>query len=119
MNKIKYVKLEQSDGSYSDNIPLAVDSDHVDVNGKTLTEEINNKATKAEVQAVASGSPAGVYATVSDLTTADPDHSKIYVVSADGHWYFWKNEQWNDGGPYQAVAIEDSSITIPKLEKTL
>lgn len=49
MDKIKYVKLEQPDGSYSDNIPLAVDADHVDVNGNTLTNELNNKATKAEV----------------------------------------------------------------------
>ena len=114
MDKIKYVKLEQSDGSYSDNIPLAVDADYVDVNGNTLTNELNNKATKDEVQAVASGSPAGVYATVSALATADPDHSKIYVVSADGHWYYYANSQWNDGGPYQAAQIIDDSITTEK-----
>ena len=41
MDKIKYVKLEQPDGSYSDSIPLSVDSDHVDVNGSTLTVELN------------------------------------------------------------------------------
>ncbi len=49
MDKIKYVKLEQPDGSYSDNIPLAVDADHVDVNGNTLTDELNKKASKTEV----------------------------------------------------------------------
>lgn len=49
MDKIKYVKLEQSDGSYSDNIPLAVDADHVDVNGNTLTKTLSNKANKDDI----------------------------------------------------------------------
>lgn len=52
MDKLKYVRLENSDGSYSDNIPLAVDSDYVDVNGKILTDELNNKATRAETDAI-------------------------------------------------------------------
>lgn len=110
MNKIKYVKLEQPDGSYSDSIPLAVDSDYVDVNGNTLTNELNNKATKDEVQAVASGSPAGVYTTVEALITADPNHSKIYVVSANGHWYYYANSQWTDGGLYQSPLNAEERI---------
>ena len=36
MDKLKYVKLENPDGSYSNNIPLAVDANYVDVNGTTL-----------------------------------------------------------------------------------
>lgn len=58
---------------------------------------INNK-----VNAVASGSPAGVYATVSDLETANPDHSKIYLVSADGKWYYYSSGAWTAGGTYQS-----------------
>lgn len=119
MDKLKYIKLEQPDGSYSNSIPLAVDSDYVDVNGNTLTNELNNKATKIEVQAVASGSPAGVYTTVAALTTADPDHSRIYVVSATGHWYYYGNSQWNDGGVYQSTGIAEKSVTLPKLEDEL
>lgn len=75
------------------------------------------------MQAIASGSPAGVYETVSALTTADPDHNKIYLVSADGHWYYYNNEWW-DGGVYQAaedsetVAVMQKDIeTIYKYEK--
>lgn len=45
MDKLKYVKLENQDGSYSSAIPLAVDSDHVDINGTTLTEKINAMET--------------------------------------------------------------------------
>ena len=43
MDKLKYIKLENEDGSYSDAIPLAVDGDHVDINGNTLTSELNKK----------------------------------------------------------------------------
>ncbi len=102
MNKIKYVKLEQSDGSYSDSIPLAVDANYVDVNGSTLTNVLSNKAEKSAVEAIASGSPAGVYSTIAELTSADPDHNRIYVVNSTGHWYYYKNNTWEDGGVYQA-----------------
>ena len=50
------------------------------------TSNLENK-----ISVVASGSPAGVYATVVALTAADPDHSKIYVVSQDGHWYYYNS----------------------------
>lgn len=49
MDKLKYIKLEQEDGSYSDSIPLAVDSDHVDVGGENLTYVLNNKVNNSEV----------------------------------------------------------------------
>lgn len=118
MDKLKYVRLENPDGSYSSPIPLSTDGNYIDINGKTLTEELNNKATKEEVQAVASGSPAGVYTTVSALTTADPDHKKIYLVTADGHWYYY-NSGWQDGGDYQAVKIQDRSVTYEKLDSEI
>lgn len=98
MNKLKYVKLENPDGTYSDSIPLSVDSNYIDVNGLPLTSELNKKATKTEISeltmkinSLASGSPAGVYSTVLDLQNADPDHSKIYVVTATGKWYYYDN----------------------------
>lgn len=49
MNKLKYIKLENEDGSYSSSIPLAVDSDHVDIDGTTLTEVINNKVNQSDL----------------------------------------------------------------------
>lgn len=44
MDKLKYIKLENEDGSYSSSIPLAVDSNYVDVNGTTLTDILETKA---------------------------------------------------------------------------
>lgn len=121
MDRLKYIKLENEDGSYSSSIPLAVDSNYVDVNGNTLTNVLDNKANNAavsnlqsQVNGLASGSPAGVYATVAALTTADPNHDKIYVVTENGHWYYYSNNQWNDGGTYQATEIENDSVTPDK-----
>ena len=70
--------------------------------GEDFEEQIENRVTSVEneLTSVASGSPAGVYATVSDLTTANPDHSKIYLVTADGKWYYWNGSAWTAGGQY-------------------
>ena len=77
----------------------------------------NNKILQIEntVNSVASGSPAGVYDTVSDLTTADPDHSKIYLVLADGKWYYYNTSEssWTGGGVYQSSpTVYDTTLTL-------
>ena len=43
MDKLKFVTLENQDGTYSDPIPLNIDSDNVDVNDKTLTEVLRER----------------------------------------------------------------------------
>lgn len=52
MDKLKYIKLEQEDGSYSASIPLAVDSDYVDVNGESLTSALGKKANAQETSSL-------------------------------------------------------------------
>lgn len=64
----------------------------------------------SEVQNIPSGSPAGVYSTYEDLVTADPDHSKIYIVSSNGKWYYYTSNAWTEGGTYQSTGIADNSI---------
>ena len=56
MDKLKYVKLELNDGTYSDAIPLAVDSDYVDIINENLTNyieqndiNINNKVNTFDI----------------------------------------------------------------------
>lgn len=51
---------------------------------------------------IVSGAPAGVYDTVTALTTADPNHSKIYLVLADNKWYYYNTttSTWTAGGQY-------------------
>ena len=61
-----------------------------------------------EIQQVASGSPKGVYATLSDLQTAYPTGAEgIYVISANGHWYYWNGIAWTDGGVYLSQLADD------------
>ena len=89
-----------------------------------LFYEINNQiiTLRGEIQSVASGSPAGVYATKSALETANPDHSKIYVVNADGNWYYYNttDSEWTAGGVYQStVNTSDVEILNYKMDKLM
>ena len=61
-------------------------------------------AASATQLAAGVASPAGTYADYAALVADDPDNSKIYVVTADGHWYYWSGAAWADGGVYQAVS---------------
>ena len=57
----------------------------------TSIEEQNNRINGLNnvVTSVASGSPAGVYETLTALTNANPDHTRIYVVLSTNHWYYY------------------------------
>ena len=61
-----------------------------------------------------SGDPKGVYDTLADLESAYPTGTTgIYLVLADGHWYYWDstNEEWTDGGEYLSSGISAASNT--------
>lgn len=124
MDKLKYIKLENEDGSYSNSIPLAVDSDHVDVNGNTLTNELSYKANNSsinnlqnQINSLASGSPKGVYTDAEALKAANPD-TGVYITTNNGHIYSWiKNSTSNpvDLGVYQETGIGEDEVTFDKL----
>ena len=48
MDTIKYIKLENEDGTYTDNIPLAVDAEQVNVGNDTLTNKLNVLNTRID-----------------------------------------------------------------------
>lgn len=109
MDTLKYVKLENPDGSYSSAIPLAIDSDYVNVNGDTLTNKLNNKANRDEIDnlqneinGLASGSPL-----VASSTSGMIQTNRVYVNTTDGNWYYYNGSAWTIGGTYQAA--EDSN----------
>lgn len=54
------------------------------------------------IDSVASGSPL-VASSVSEMI----DTNRIYVNTSDGHWYWYDNSDWQDGGVYQAASIEN------------
>jgi lysophospholipase L1-like esterase len=85
-----------------------------------LTNGLAQKADKSyvdtQISNIGDASPKGVFATLTDLQTAYPSGTTgIYVVSANGHWYYWNGSAWTDGGVYQSTGIAPKSITADKM----
>jgi lysophospholipase L1-like esterase len=81
------------------------------------TEKANKSEVDTQIAAVTSGSPKGTYATLTDLQNAFPTgNTNIYLITADGKWYYWSGSAWTSGGTYQSTGIADSSITSSKLD---
>ncbi|HFQ3842659.1 TPA: hypothetical protein ACGVND_002913, partial [Enterococcus faecium] len=82
-------------------------ADKIDVN--QALNQVNDRISNFP-----KGNPSGVYTTLADLKTAFPNgNSNIYVVSADGNWYYWSGSAWSSGGKYQETGIAENSIDGP------
>lgn len=47
---------------------------------------------------------------ITDMTDTD----KVYVLTTDGHWYYYNGSAWTDGGVYNAVeVVTDKTLTVP------
>lgn len=75
---------------------------------------VNIDTLQTQITAVASGSPL-VASSVSEMT----DTSRVYVNTTDGHWYTYDGTSWQDGGVYQAEAIDDKAISFVNLDNLL
>lgn len=72
-----------------------------------IDTQLAEKATNTALASVASGSPKGVYATLELLQASYPTgNTNIYVVIADGKWYYWNGSAWTAGGIYQSTGSE-------------
>lgn len=137
MDKLKYIKIENEDGSLSDNIPLGVDAENVDVtsadnsqnladyisvnDGKinSINSQINDlqdsdTSLSNQIKSLSSGSPKGSYATVNALKSANPE-TGVYVVTENGHIYSWTKDAESavDLGIYQATGVNtDTTLKI-------
>lgn len=138
MDKLKYIKIEDQDGTISDNIPIGADAENIDMaNGNNLETElvnvnqnlndkdinISNLQSKdneldekidnninnlqSQVNSLASGSPIAANS-IDEMI----DTTKIYVNVSDGHWYYYNESSWIDGGIYQATKIANNSIDL-------
>lgn len=70
---------------------------------------INNK-----VNSVANGTPL-VATSIQNMT----DTSKIYVLTTNGHWYYYDGTTWQDGGTYQSTGIGNNNVTYSNLFEDL
>lgn len=81
--------------------------------------KVSTKAEKTyvdqQISTIGSATPKGVYATLTALQTAFPSGTTgVYVVTADGNWYYWNGSAWTAGGTYQSTVVADGTITPVK-----
>ena len=62
-----------------------------------------------KVTSAVSGNPIPVTS-----TGAMTDHTKTYLLTTDGYWYYWDGDSWERGGIYQATDISNFTITPEK-----
>ena len=63
------------------------------------------------IKALASGSPKGTFPNYNALVTAYPNGDDgIYITTDTGHWWYWSDAAWHDGGQYQSTGIADGSV---------
>lgn len=77
------------------------------VNGNIAT--MNTK-----IDNITSGTPIPVSSTA-DMS----DTTRIYLNTTDGYWYYYNGSVWTQGGVYQAVGVNTSSVTYGALDTTL
>lgn len=70
---------------------------------KANNHDIRLEEIETELESVASGSPL-VASSLSDMTETD----RIYVLTTNGHWYWYNGSSWQDGGIYQASEDSDT-----------
>lgn len=88
------------------------------------TDKATSDNLQQQINSVASGSPKGVFATVSALTTAFPTgNTNIYIVKNplgdnNDYWYYWSGSAWTIGNAFQSTINADKSIAARKLDFT-
>lgn len=82
------------------------DKIYVDTQISNLNTQISN---------IGDASPKGAFPTLAALQSAFPNGADgVYVVTADGKWYYWNGSVWVAGGTYQSTGIADNSIEPSK-----
>lgn len=113
-------RLDNSDSQLAEKasqVDLGVTNTHVSENTNAIEANTSSIAAHtSQIASLASGSPKGTYATITALTTAFPTgNSNIYIVTADGKWYYWNGAAWTAGGTYQSTGIGNGTVNYTSL----
>lgn len=103
-----------ADGKEYKSLATRLDADQI------LAKRADSKSESAIAlgKAAASGSPRGTFDNLAALKARFPEGSEgIYVTRDNGHFYYWNNSDWRDGGVYQGVALpEDYFVAKEKVK---
>lgn len=58
----------------------------------------------------------GIYPTLADLASANPNHDRTYITTDNGNWNYWNGTTWVAGGVYQSVGIAKGSVSYDNLD---
>lgn len=102
MDKLKYIKIQNEDGSYSGLVPVGADAANIDFSdGNTLEEVIENIYTKAEVNSLLGNISSLKIEIVSTLPISNIDTNTIYLKPATDsktnniyEEYMYVNSKW-------------------------
>jgi inosine-uridine nucleoside N-ribohydrolase len=102
--------------SLSSSLAQKAKQSDLDVANTNIAKKADKTYVDSVTQSIASGAPKGTYATLSALQTAFPTGTTgIYLVTADGKWYYWSGSAWTAGGIYQSTGIAPNSVTDDKI----
>lgn len=107
----KYLDLDGLE-YYNDKIQEQLSESFDGVNGDV-------ERLSSEVEALASMNN---YAPIPvSSVSAMTDHSRVYVLTTDGRWYYWDStiSAWTPGGTYQASSLGDNSVSFGNLNNQL
>lgn len=81
--------------------PLNAIDEKVDSNNVAINTKVDNynQATNQRIDNIISG---GISPLTATSTAGMTDKTRIYVNTTDGHWYYYANNNWVDGGLYQS-----------------
>lgn len=101
---------------WSQNIETNLEGDTA-ANLQLQINRVNNSVSSvSQLASQMQSGLSGVYTTKAALTAAYPNGDDgVYVVQGDGHWYYWSDSAWTDGGVYMGE-ITVNSIDNDKIE---
>lgn len=107
MNKANKNDLAKTDMNLEKLMDTKADKESLTLAVDDLTNKLSN---------IPKGNPSGTYPTLSALKAAYPDgNNNIYVVTADGKWYYWEGSSWIPGGTYNSTALGVGQVTTIRL----
>lgn len=85
-----------------------------DINREIINRQNENASLQNQINSLTSGSPLKA-STMSDMT----DTTRIYLLITDGHWYYYDDTEWIDGGVYQSTEVNDGSVNYFKVSQNV
>ncbi len=107
---VKALETCYEDGSKSGNANMEVAQARGTYSNLNERLSRENSDLNSRIRNLASGSPL-VAGSIEEME----DTTKVYVNTADGHWYYYDGTNWINGGNYQSTVLDNETKDANKL----